>query len=154
MQRAWGEWNSRHFRSRTRLGCCCKKFIFTLIVAHAGKQSKHPCKLLSYTEYPRMPIMTLKFKWSIFFFFFLWKQTPGTTCSLSLSLQMDLVHTHQPGKGHPFRPYCMVGARDMEVILGTKIQVYQQSLPILRYLYVFFYLKTGWLWRRIRCPLI
>lgn len=35
----------------------------------------------------------------------------------------------------------MVGARDMEVILGTKIQVYQQSLPILRYLYVFFILK-------------
>ena len=39
MQRAWRKRNSKHFKSRTRLGYCCQKFIFTLIVAHFGKRS-------------------------------------------------------------------------------------------------------------------
>lgn len=58
----WGKLESRHFRSRTRLVCFCKKLIFTLIVAHVGKLSKHPCKLLSCTECPRMSIIILKSK--------------------------------------------------------------------------------------------
>ena len=38
-QRAWRKWNNMHFESRTRLGYCCQKFIFTLIVTHFGKHS-------------------------------------------------------------------------------------------------------------------
>ena len=66
VQRAWRKQQSRHFRSRTRLGCC-QKFMFALIVAHIGKHSKHPCKLLSCTECPRMSIITMKSEWNIMF---------------------------------------------------------------------------------------
>ena len=90
VQRAWGKQNSRHFRSRSRLGCCCKKFIFTPIVANINEQSKHPCRLLSCTEDPRVPVMTLKSKWNTIFY---WNRSQ-TPHSVSPCYCSQICHIH------------------------------------------------------------
>lgn len=97
VQRAWGKQDSRRFKSGTRLGCYCKKFIFTLIVAHIGTQRKHPCKLLSCVECPRMSIITLKSTWNIF----CWNRSQAPhAVSLCHCRQIWYIHNSQERAPH------------------------------------------------------
>lgn len=89
--------------------------LLSKVYVHIGKQSKYPHKLLNCTECPRDVNNHREIQVK---YHFLLKPKPGTTRRLPLSMQTDLVRTHQPGEDTPQGPNAW---KEMET-LGSKTE--------------------------------